>query len=121
MLEYTKIGFQQYLKERKKDNLLMTRPEYAVSVKNRKTNSKRLIGIPGTEAVIKHGLELIDSFIQNYYYTIDYPDMLEEMLKYTYENKRKFDIIAALSCCEIGDEAMTGIFPVKKNEITSNN
>lgn len=121
MLEYTKIGFQQYLKERKKDNLLMTRPEYAVSVKNRKTSSKRLIGIPGTEAVIKHGLELIDSFIQNYYYTIDYPDMLEEMLKYTYENKRKFDIIAALSCCEIGDEAMTGIFPVKKNEITSNN
>ena len=121
MLEYTKIGFQQYLKERKKDNLLMTRPEYAVSVKNRKTSSKRLIGIPGTEAVIKHGLELIDSFIQNYYYTIDYPDMLEEMLKYTYENKRKFDIIAALSCCEIGDEAMTGILPVKKNEITSNN
>ena len=44
--------------------------------------------------------------------------MLEELLKYTYENKRKFDIIAALSCCEIGDEALTGITPAKQNSIT---
>jgi hypothetical protein len=39
--------------------------------------------------------------------------MLEELLKYTYENKRKFDMIAAMSCCEIGDEALTGIGPSK--------
>ena len=75
--------------------------------------TKRLIGVPGTEAVIKHGLELISAFLSDYYYTIDYPEMLEELLKYTYENKRKFDIIAAMSCCEIGDEALTGITPMK--------
>lgn len=113
MLEFTKITFQQFLRDRKKDNLLMSRPEYAVSVKSRKKTTKRLIGIPGTESVIKHGLELISSFLSDYYYTIDYPEMLEELLKYTYENKRKFDMIAAMSCCEIGDEALTGITPMK--------
>ena len=120
MLEYTKITFQQFLIERKKENLLMSRPEYAVSVRNKKKSNKRLIGIPGTEAVIKHGLELISSFLSDYYYTIDYPEILEELLKYTYENKRKFDIIAAMSCCEIGDEAMTGILPVKRTEPKNN-
>ena len=118
MLEFTKISFQQFLIERKKEHLLMSRPEYAVSVKNRRRNTKRLIGVPGTEAVIKHGLELISAFLSDYYYTIEFPEMLEELLKYTYENKRKFDIIAALSCCEIGDEALTGITPVKQIEIT---
>ena len=113
MLEYTKITFQQFLVERKKDNLLMSRPEYATSNRTKKKVTKRLIGVPGTEAVIKHGLELIAAFLSDYYYTIDYPDMLDQLLKYTYENKRKFDIVAALSCCEIGDEALTGITPVK--------
>lgn len=91
----------------------MSRPEYAVSIRAKKKPTKRLIGIPSTEAVIKHGLELISSFLSDYYYTIDYPEMLEELLKYTYENKRKFDIIAAMGCCEIGDEALTGIVPMK--------
>lgn len=113
MLEFTKISFQTFLKDRNKENLLMSRPEYAVSVKIRKKPTKRLIGIPSTDAVIKHGLELISAFLSDYYYTIDYPEMLEELLKYTYENKRKFDMIAAMSCCEIGDEALTGITPMK--------
>lgn len=117
MLEFTKISFQQFLVERKKDNLLMSRPEYAVSVKNKKRSTKRLIGIPSTDAVIKHGLELISAYLSDYYYMIDYPDLLDELLKYTYENKRKFDMIAAMSCAEIGDEAMTGITPIKQQNV----
>ena len=91
----------------------MSRPEYAVSVRNRKRSNKRLIGVPSTEAVIKHGLELISAFLSDYYYSIDYPEMLDELLKYTYENKRKFDMIAAMQMAEIGDEALTGITPTK--------
>lgn len=91
----------------------MSRPEYAVSIKVKKRPTKRLIGVPGTESVIKHGLELISGFLADYYYTIDYPEMLEELLKYTYENKRKFDMIAAMQMAEIGDEALTGITPMK--------
>ena len=113
MLEFTKISFQQFLRDRKKEHLLMSRPEYAVSVRAKRKPTKRLIGVPGTEAVIKHGLELISAFLSDYYYSIDYPEMLEQLLKYTYENKRKFDIIAALQMAEIGDEALTGITPIK--------
>ena len=120
MLEFTKISFQQFLRDRNKESLLMSRPEYAVSVRNKKKTNKRLIGIPGTEAVIKHGLELISAFLSDYYYTIDSPEMLEELLKYTYENKRKFDMIAAMSCCEIGDEALTGITPIKSTVTRKN-
>ena len=118
MLEFTKVSFQQFLIERKKENLLMSRPEYAVSIKNRKKITKRLIGVPSTEAVIKHGLELISAFLSDYYYTISYPDILEELLKYTYENKRKFDTVAAMQMCEIGDEALTGITPIKQQNLS---
>lgn len=33
------------------------------------------------------------------------------MLNYSYENKRKFDIIAALQMAEIADEDMSGVTP----------
>jgi len=38
--------------------------------------------------------------------------MLEEALKYSIQNKRKYDIIAAWGMCELGDEEMS----VKKPE-----
>ena len=132
MQRYYGIEYNQYrpvlLKEVTLDRILKkhgtngfvcisaNRSDYPQEVNDK--NTKRLIGVPGTEAVIKHGLELISAFLSDYYYTIEFPEMLEELLKYTYENKRKFDIIAALSCCEIGDEALTGITPAKQSPIT---
>ena len=44
--------------------------------------------------------------------------MLEQLLNYSYENKRKFDIVAALGMCEMVDEELTGINPKVKNEVT---
>ena len=113
MLEYTKISIQKFLQERHADDRLMKRPEFAVSNKARKMGNKKLIGLPGTEAVIKHGLELIQNFLNDYWYTIDYPEILQQLLKYTYSQKRKFDIIAALEMAEIGDEELFGINPTK--------
>lgn len=66
MLEYTKISFQKFLQERKADDRLMKRPEFAVSNKARKIVTKKLIGLPSTEAVIKHGLELVGNFLNDY-------------------------------------------------------
>jgi hypothetical protein len=34
--------------------------------------------------------------------------MIQELLKYSYENKRKFDIVAAMGMCELADEEMYG-------------
>lgn len=97
----------------------MERPEFAIAAKTRMSrNKKKLIGLPTTEAVIKHGLELISMYIEDYWYEIDSEDMLEQMLNYSYEAKRKFDIIAALGCCEIADEELSGVTPTTVNKVS---
>lgn len=113
MLEYTKISIQKFLQERNADDRLMKRPEFAISNRARKIVTKKLIGLPGTEAVIKHGLELVGNFLNDYWYTIDFIEILQQLLKYTYANKRKFDIVAALSMVEIADEELFGVNPTK--------
>ena len=37
--------------------------------------------------------------------------MLDELNRYTDENKRKFDIIAAMSMAELADEELSGVVP----------
>jgi hypothetical protein len=44
--------------------------------------------------------------------------MLYQLLNYSYEDKRKFDIIAALVCVEIGDEELMDIKPTKPNTVS---
>ena len=110
LLEYTKISIQTYFKEHGMGHLFMSRPKVALQGGVRKPG-KNLVGVPGTPAMIQHGLELIQNFLADYWYTIDFEDMLDEMLNYSYENKRKFDIIAAMQMAEIGDEDLTGLTP----------
>lgn len=118
MLEYTKISIQNYFKMLKKDYMFMARPEFAVSGKTKHSRvTKRLIGLPATEAVIKHGLDLIGMYINDYWEEICFDEMLEQMLNYSYENKRRFDIIAALGQVEIADEAMYEVQPTTQNKI----
>ena len=111
LLEYTKITIQQYFINKGYGHLFMTRPDFAISQKARTRSQKRLIGLPATEAVIRHGLDLIGQYINDYCHQIDFDEMLEQMLNYSYENKKKFDIIAALQMCEVADEELTGIPP----------
>lgn len=119
MLEYTKISIQQYFQQYNKMNLFMARPEFAVSNRVARKPGKQLIGLPATEAVIKHGLELIEMYIEDYWHDIMFDEMLEQLLNYSYEEKRKFDIVAALGQAEIGDEALTGL-PIKNVTQTKN-
>jgi hypothetical protein len=44
--------------------------------------------------------------------------MLYQLLNYSYEDKRKFDIIAALICTEIGDEELMDIKPTRPGAIS---
>ena len=116
LLEHTKISIVTYFKEKKKDNLFMRRPK--ITLGDIRRGSSQMIGVPATEAVIKHGLELINNFVNDYCYSIDSDDILEQLLKYSYENKRKFDIIAALEMAEIADEELMGLNPRVQNEYT---
>ena len=81
-------------------------------------NSKEF-GIPATSDIINHQLELIAKFVNDSYHTIFFVDMLEELIKYSIENKRKFDIVASLGMAELGDEELSG-YIVKREEDKTN-
>nr|DAL09823.1 MAG TPA_asm: hypothetical protein [Bacteriophage sp.] len=44
--------------------------------------------------------------------------MLDEANRYTNENKRKFDIIAAMAMAELADEELQGVVPYKIEDLT---
>lgn len=116
LLEHTKISILTYFIEKKKGSLFMRRPKSSLG--DIKKGNSAMMGVPATETIIKHGLELINNFVNDYCYGIDSDEMLEQLLNYSYENKRKFDIVAALGMCEMADEELTGIHPKVKNEFT---
>ena len=110
VLESTRISILAYAREKKKTHLLMRRPR-ATMADIHKGNTQ-MFGTPATETVIKHYLELIENFVNDHTHTIFIYEMLNQLLKYDYEQKRKFDIIAAMGMAELGDEEMYAA-PVK--------
>jgi len=115
LLEHTKISIVTYFKEKKKDHLFMKRP--ASSMGDMKRGNSQMIGVPATQYVIEHGLELINNFVNDYCYSIDSEEILEQLLKYSYENKRKFDVIAAMIMAELADEDLMSLKPVAENQM----
>lgn len=109
LLEHTKISILTYFKSKKKDNLFMKRPKSSLS--DIKRGNSQMIGVPATETIIKHGLELINTYVNDYCYTIDSDMILEQLLNYSYENKRKYDVVAAMGMAEIADEELMGFNP----------
>lgn len=119
IIEYTKFGFSKYLEREKRSDLLMSRPDFATAGKPKRGQIKRLIGIPSTVAVISHGLELISIYLSEGWQNIYFEEMLYQLLNYSFEDKRKFDIVAALVCVEIADEALMTVQPTKINSVSN--
>ena len=120
-LEDTKIGFRTWLRDviKNEDRFLMKRPNYALPSSAKKINN--LWGTPGSEKNIRHGLELVDQFIRDNCHTITWIPMLEQLKKFSYENKGLFDIVMALVYAEIADEDMYGNkIKFEKNSVSSN-
>ena len=104
-LEDTKIAFRTWLREKRWDSkMLINRPQYALS-DQRKRNAT-LWGTPATVKMIMHGLELVRDYIEDYCQNINYIEMIDQLQRYSYENKTKFDVVAAMCMAEIGDEDM---------------
>jgi len=103
-LEYTKITIVNHFKLMKWNNMFVQRPKIAMPSGSR---SKRfIIGTPATEVVIKHELELICNFVFDEG-DIPFQEFCQQICDYSYKNKRKFDIIAAIGQAEIADEDMS--------------
>lgn len=119
VIEKSKVSFITYLRDRKKDNqYLMRRPRSTMSDMQR--GKSKEFGAPATEVVIRHQLDLIAAYISDYASEIWFEEMLQELIKYSYANKRKFDIVASIGMAELGDEEMVGIIPRREEEYTSN-
>lgn len=76
-------------------------------------------GSPATPAVIDHQTDLIADFVNDYCHTIWFNNMLDELTRYTDENKGKFDIVAAMGMAELADEEIRGVVP-REVEIQNN-
>lgn len=119
-LEDTKMNFRSWLRDLSLDKrFLMRRPNYALDQKGKRRN-QTLWGTPGSEKMIRHGLTLIKDFTFDASNTIVFLDMVEQLLKYSYEMKTVFDLVAAMGLCEIGDEDMYNQRPQTEEASTRN-
>lgn len=109
-LESTRISILQFFKERKCENkYLMRRPRACQS--DIQNGRSKQFGAPATEAVIRHQLDLISNYIDEHCDEIWFIEVVEELLKYSYEHKRKFDLVAALGMAMLADEELMFIKP----------
>lgn len=115
-IEATRQGIIPYAKTNGFIWRFMRRPRATLAESARNTNKQ--YGTPATPAIIDHQTDLIRDYIEDYSHQIWFEDMLEEMNRYTDENKRKFDIIAATAMAELADEELQGVVPYKVEDIT---
>lgn len=108
-IEATRQGIIPYAKERKLLNLFMKRPRATLS--DSMINTNKQFGTPATPAIIDHQTDLIADYVNDYCHLIWFEEMLDELNRYTDENKRKFDIVAALAMALLADEELQGVVP----------
>lgn len=113
VIEKSKVSFIMYLRDRKKDSLYLMRRPRSTMTDTQRGRSKEF-GAPATEAIIKHQLDLLAAYISDYASEIWFEEVLQELIKYSYANKRKFDIVASMGMAELGDEEMTGVIPQRE-------
>lgn len=116
-IEATRQSIIPYARERKLLHLFMRRPRATLSESIRNTNKQ--YGTPATAAIIDHQTDLIADYINDYCEYIWFDEMLDELNRYTDENKRKFDIVASFAMALLADEELMGRVP-KEVEVQQN-
>ena len=114
-IEATRQSIIPYARERKLLNLFMKRPRATLADSARNTNKQ--YGTPATPAIIDHQTDLIADYINDYCHLIWFDEMLDEFNRYTDENKKKFDIVAAVAMALLADEELQGIVPKVVEEV----
>ena len=114
-IEATRQSIIPYARERKLLNLFMKRPRATLADSARNTNKQ--YGTPATPAIIDHQTDLIADYITDYCHLIWFDEMLDEFNRYTDENKKKFDIVAAVAMALLADEELQGIVPKVVEEV----
>lgn len=108
-IEATRMSFCSWAKSKKFLNFFMKRPRATYPDINKIKTTQ--YGTPGTDTVINHQTDLIRDYIEDYGYNIWFEDILQELERYSDEQKRKFDYVAALGMCMLADEELQDITP----------
>lgn len=111
VLEATRTAITTYFRNKKYLHLLMRRPR-ATTSNITKTNTT-MYGTPTPPRVIVHYVELIYDFCLDYAQTMNFREMLDQLVNYSDEAKKKFDIIAAMGMAELADEELSTRKPVE--------
>jgi hypothetical protein len=90
----------------------MRRPRICSGDPSKKRNATSPYGTTTSVSMIEHGISLVADYIENYWEEMWFLDMLNQLLKYSDENKGKFDIVAAMQMTEIADEEVSELVPV---------
>ena len=114
-IEATRQSIIPCARERKLLKLFMKRPRATLGDSVRNTNKQ--YGTPATPAIIDHQTDLIADYVNDYCYLIWFEEMLDELNRYTDENKRKFDIIASMAMALLADEELQGTVPKMVEEV----
>ena len=109
-IEATRLSLITYARDNKFMQFFMKRPRacYGGDERRRQINQ---YGTTATRAMIDHQTDLIADYVEDYCHNIWFVEFLNQLNKYTDENKGKFDIVAAMGMCEVGDEDLNDILP----------
>lgn len=118
-IEATRLSLITYARDNKFMQFFMRRPRvcYGGDEKRRQINQ---YGTTATKAMIDHQTDLVADYVEDYCHNIWFIEFLNQLNKYTDENKGQFDIIAAMGMAEIADEELSDIIPRIKQPISNN-
>jgi len=106
-IEYTKIGIVSHFRDNGFYHLLKKRP--TINLQNADPNKQtHLIGTTAGGPIIDHQDQKIKAYIDDFYDTIYFKDVLEQLQDYNREDRTKYDFVIAMGLCELSDEDLMG-------------
>lgn len=117
-VEATRIGLLNWAKKEGLLSYFMRRPRATLA--DIRSGNTKSYGTPATGAIIEMQTDLVATYVEDYSHNIWFEEILDELQKYNPENKRKFDIVAALGMLELADQELSARVPVKVEKDTDN-
>lgn len=120
LLEHTRVRIRDYFVEKNLTRHLAREPNHLSGVIKNYTAISHKIGVRATSDIIKAYIEYIKEYIEDYSDKIFFKSMLKQLNEYVFENKKKYDLIAAMGMCELLDRELRNSQPKviqSKNQI----
>ena len=116
-IEATRMNMISWARDNHYLSYFMKRPSATYPDPTKRNRNQ--YGSPATVAVIDHQTTLIADYVNDYCHNIWFESMLDELNRYSDDNKTKFDIIAAMGMAELADEELHDVSPRKTKNETS--